>query len=108
MFRKQDMTVRVDGYTRVCLTVIAVLLTVLIVGLWADGPGRSDEARAAEPFLDSSAQRAALLKSQDKTNSKLTELIGLLKSGKAKFTLAKIAPSATKGGTKDVRTPAKK
>ena len=72
--------VRIDNYTRVCLTFIAVLLTVLIAGLWAQVPLAGD-ARAAEPFIDASAQRFAAVKAQEQTNQKLDELIALLRSG---------------------------
>lgn len=83
--------VQLDGYSKACLGVIAVLLTVLIVGLWADLPG-TGRAIAADPpakegFGDSASQRNALLEAQGKTNDKLDELIRLLKSGDAKVQL---------------------
>ena len=87
--------VRVDGYTRVCLTAIAVLLTVLVIGLWADLTGPVREARAESKFRDSKAQKAltegrwgtssapqqAIARAQQESNLKLDELIKLLKSG---------------------------
>jgi len=76
--------VRLDGYTRGCLTVIAVLLTVLILGLWSD-MSFSRSARAAEDgFGDSSAIRKDMLKAQEQTNVKLDDLMKLLKSGEVK------------------------
>jgi low affinity Fe/Cu permease len=80
----KPMTVRVDRYTRFCLTAIAVLLTLTVVGLWNDAGPRPPSAQAAEPFGDAGGQRDAMLRSQDKTNSKLDELITLLRNGEAK------------------------
>ena len=94
----KQIEVRLDGYTRVCLGVIAVLLTVLIVGLWADFMPSGSSARAAEPFLNSAAQREAMVSVQEATNVKLDELIGLLKNGSAKVQIVGEAPSATGGG----------
>ena len=86
----------VDGYTRVCLTVIAVLLTVLIIGLWADRADQTQRARAAEMFLDTSAQRALTVQAQEKTNQKLGQLLLLLESGKVKVQLVE-GPAKPKG-----------
>jgi len=82
----RQIRAKVDGYTRVCLTAIAVLLTVLVVGLWAEGVPSADHARAADPkvFGDSAAQREEMTKLQKETVDKLDELITLLKSGEAK------------------------
>ena len=44
--KSKNMTVMVDGYTRVMLTIIAVLLTVLSVGLWCETPQMSQSAAA--------------------------------------------------------------
>ncbi len=84
--RPRDIRVNVDGYTRFCLTAIAVLLTVLIIGLWAEGVPGSAEARAekAPVFGDTGAQRQVLVDAQKATNAKLDELIALLKSGQVK------------------------
>lgn len=79
----RTLRVRVDAYTRVCLTVIAVLLTVLIIGLWADHTPSADQARAAKPFLDNSTQAEIMqmVRAQDRTTAKVAELIALLQSG---------------------------
>ncbi len=84
-------TVRIDGYTRFCLSAIVVLLAVLIVGLWAEGPVSSvpDAAGAAKVLpsrstlnlLDARSQRAAMLSAAQETNRKLGKIIDLLKSG---------------------------
>jgi hypothetical protein len=94
---RQNVQVRVDGYTRVCLTAIAVLLTVLVVGLWAEGVRTSREARGAvQPPFDSSKQRGDLLKAQEQTSAKLEELIGLFRSGAAKVTVTEARPPEPK------------
>jgi len=84
---EERVEVKVDGYTRVCLTAIAVLLTVLIVGLWATGLDLSADARAATPFGDSGEQRQEYITLQKETNSKLGELVSLLRSGEVKVQL---------------------
>ena len=93
--------ITVDGYTRFCLTAITVLLTVLIVGLWADSPGPAPAAAAAKPpaerqlkgIPDSGAQRMAMVRELQATNSKLDKLIGLLQSGKLQVVVANLEAS---------------
>lgn len=91
----RKVQVRVDTYTRVCLTAIAVLLTVLIAGLWAEGVPTGDLASARppagrgakKPLWDTVGQREALVKEMQQVNRKLEELKTVLKSGDAKFTV---------------------
>ncbi|MFW6133269.1 MAG: hypothetical protein ACOC8F_05175 [Planctomycetota bacterium] len=90
--------IQVDTYTRVCLTVIAVLLTVLIVGLWADGTPDARPARAAESFANATEQRKAIIDAQEATTAKLGELIALLRSGKVEVRLADAPDKAPKEG----------
>ena len=78
------MPVRVDAYTRVCLTVISVLLAVLIVGLWARELPPGPQALAVPPVLDPVAQRAAGSEAAQETNRKLDRLLTLLTSGEVK------------------------
>jgi hypothetical protein len=85
--KNERIEVKVDGYTRVCLTATAVLLTVLIVGLWATRLDISADAHAAQPFGDSGEQRQEFIALQRETNSKLGELVSLLRSGEAKVQL---------------------
>ncbi len=86
--RQRDIRVHVDGYTRLCLTMIAMLMTLIVIGLWSDTMPTPEQARAqgirGKTFIDSSAQRVAAIKEQKITNEKLTELIGLLRSGAVK------------------------
>ncbi len=81
---RKTVTVHVDNYTRVCLTIIAVLLTVAIVGMWADRTPSVPSARAGELFADAAAGRQAQLDATKETNQKLSDLIDLLKSGQVK------------------------
>ncbi|MHC4982558.1 MAG: hypothetical protein ACYTF6_05245 [Planctomycetota bacterium] len=99
---KKYVPAKVDGYTRFCLTAISVLLTVLIIALWAEGVPSADEARAEDPrlFGDSAAQREELTSLQQQTIAKLDELIALLRSGEAKVQLAQ--PGENRPGGKDV------
>ena len=98
MERKEGkrIEVHVDTYTRVCLTVLAVLLTVVMLGLWADGVPGAGNARAGEIFVDSGAQRKAMVVQQEKTNARLQELITLFKSGQAKVKVVDAKPAAVK------------
>lgn len=75
--------VRVNPYTRVCLTVIAVLLTVLIVGMWAEAVPVTREA-AATGIPDSGRQRDKMIKELEKQTAKLDRLVRLFESGSAK------------------------
>ena len=87
----QDITVKVDAYTRTCLSIIAVLLTVLILGLWADAwPDRSAGAaypvvaKKADVFKGSVAGRDDLVKVSQGISSKLDQMMNLLRSGQVK------------------------
>ena len=93
------VSVQVDAYTRVCLTVLAALMTVLIVALWADGVNISNPARAREVFLDASAQRNAMVAEVKVTNQKLDELIALLRSGAVKVQV--LSQDAKQAGDSD-------
>jgi hypothetical protein len=89
---RRTVEIRVDVYTRSCLTVIAVLLTVLIVALWAQPltPGGGDQAVAASPSApgggipDAGLQRETIIKELENQTSKLEALTRLLETGKAK------------------------
>ena len=91
MAEKDNNTViRIDAYTRVCLTTIAVLLSVLIAGLWAEGvsgPAEAmgqDNSQPKKLFIDSASQRKALIEAQNRTTERLEELVTLFTTGKAK------------------------
>ena len=99
-----DIKVRVDRYTRVCLTAIAVLMVVMILGLWADG-NWSSRAGAGDVLFDSSSQRNAQIEAQQQTNAKLDELIKLLKSGEAKVQMADAGAVKSKASGGGNETP---
>lgn len=96
--KQQRVELRVDAYTRVCLTVIAALMTVLIVGLWAEGPGPVGEAGAATGIPDSGQQRATMIKAIEANTAKLDRLINLFETGKAKVQVAQDGLKAGKSG----------
>ena len=88
-------TVRIDGYTRFCLSAIVVLLAVLIIGLWAEGPispvpdaAGADVSKTPSGILpNAGAQRLAMIKAIGATNDKLDKIINLLKSGNIRVCL---------------------
>jgi cell division protein FtsB len=94
-----SVTIRIDGYTRFCLTAIMALLTVLILALWVATPSTTPAARAADEapangVFNAGAQRVAAVDAAnatngklDATNQKLDRIISLLESGQAKVTL---------------------
>jgi len=86
---RRNIEVRVDAYTRLCMTAIAVLLTVLIVGMWTQHVQLAGEALAGEQFGETGARIALSLEAQKLTNAKLDELIRLLTSGQVKVQLVK-------------------
>jgi hypothetical protein len=82
------MTVRVDGYTRFILTVIALLLGVVAVGMWGPAPNTTPAAQAALPSpgeqLNPGRQLDEMVKNSDQLNQALAELQKLLVSGAVK------------------------
>ena len=90
----KKIEVRVDAYTRVCLTAVAVLLTVVVVGLWSQAapgpaPAWAGEKAPDGTFGDLGSRVAAQLEAANKTNAKLDEIIRLLTSGQVKVQIAK-------------------
>ncbi|MGB2823078.1 MAG: hypothetical protein WBF17_18990 [Phycisphaerae bacterium] len=81
---QQQVHLRVDAYTRVCLTIIAALLTVLIIGLWAEGVHPAREAMGVNGIPDSGLQRNQMIKALEASTAKLDKLITLFESGSAK------------------------
>ena len=76
----ENVRIRVDNYTRLCLTAIAALLTLTVIGLWSDhGPaGPSAEARTVKAqdtiagtgkaHSDTVSSRTVLVQAQQETN----------------------------------------
>ena len=95
----RNVRVRVDGYTRVVLTVIAVLLTVLIAGLWADGvPSARDAMGMGSGIPDAGSQREKMIKALERNTAQLDQLIRLFESGTAKVQV--VAEAGAKRETK--------
>ena len=96
---QKQMQLRVDAYTRVCLTIIAGLLTVLILGLWADGVHPTRQAMGASSGIpDSGLQRNKMIKALETNTAKLERLIGLFETGKAKVQVIEGQEKAGKKG----------
>jgi hypothetical protein len=76
------MRVTVDTYTRLVLTAIAILLTVVAVGLWYESPGTVQAASAQIP--DQGKQMAILIENAQRTNILLQELGKVLVSGEVR------------------------
>ena len=100
----RSKTVLVDRYTRFCLTAIVVLLTVLIVGFWADGVPMARNAGAAEPMRyqpQSAIDISEMTRLQGQTNEKLDKIARLLESGTAKVQMVAAADAGGGGKTND-------
>ena len=57
---------------------------VVAVALWQVFFSPSDAAHAAKPLWDAAGQREVMVEETRKTNAKLDELLGLLRSGQVK------------------------
>ncbi len=94
-----DPILAADRYTHRCLTVIACMLGLLVIGLYARTPSSLPSAEAQYvgpsglgapekqviPILpDSAAQRDAMIAEQKGTNARLDEILRTLTSGKVK------------------------
>ena len=102
--QSRGVTISIDGYTRFCLTAITVLLTVMVIGLWANDPAStvSDAAAAArKPVVlpsdqtilpNAGSQRLAILRATRATNEKLDKIVDLLKSGEIRVVLVESKP----------------
>ena len=95
------MTVKIDTYTRVLLSVIAVLLTVLSVGLWCETPDTVSQAQAQIP--DSGMQLQQVIEKLENLNDSLDEIKALAVSGAIKVQIIE-----AKDVKKMKKAPAKK
>lgn len=92
----KQVRVAVDLYTRICLTAIAVLLTAVVIGLWAEAP-TAPTAWGQEPYRptlgprnvlpDSGAQRNEMIEQLRSISGKLDEIQRTLVSGQVKVTV---------------------
>ena len=107
--RRETVRMQVDAYTRLCLTAIAVLLTLTVIGLWSDrGPGTpAAQARTYSPNDKDAPDRAkedtpaektratevspfvGVREEIVKTNEKLQEVLTILRSGEVKVQVVK-------------------
>lgn len=88
-------TLRLDAYTRLCLTALIVLLSLLVGLLYAHLPSltpsaqaqQSEVKRANDPLAipNAWAQRDAQTRVIEETNKKLDKIIDLLESGQIKI-----------------------
>ncbi len=111
MKSEQHHSVTVDGYTRFILTAIAVLLTVLAIGLYSETIDPIRPVRAAVGYEDAAAKEAfeqgrwgtssargkKMVAVQHQTNVKIDELIRLFKTGEAKVQLRETAAGSSGG-----------
>lgn len=102
---RSRIEIRVDGYTRCCLGVIAVLMAVLIVALWTQPITPSAETTATAAPIGSSAgipdsgkQRVEMIAELKGVNAKLDKLIGLLEKGGVKVQVVEDDKASNKPG----------
>ncbi len=97
------MTATIDNYTRVLLTVIAILLSFITIALWTESPFEQPRAQAAIP--DSGQQLNQILDAIHDMNQSVAAIQKLLVSGDVRVQVlppvdkktppAKTKPSAT-------------
>ena len=87
------MSVTVDKYTRVLLTVIAVLLFVISAALWLEAPQVVSDAQARIP--DSGQQLDQILQKTEQMSVSMAELKNLLTSGQVKVQIVQPKKSST-------------
>lgn len=96
------MVVVMDNYTRVLLTVIAVLLTLIAIPLWTENGEMSSNAYAAAPgragIPDAGQQLGELIELTKTSNAALLEINQILSKGvvKVELTSEKEKPMPTK------------
>jgi len=99
----KTLRLKVDAYTRFCLTAIVVLMTVMILGLWAERTPTADRAAAAERYQPkSTTEIGELVRVQERTIDKLEEIRKLLESGDVKVQVTE-APGKDVGGGSNVQ-----
>ena len=113
MASTEQTLVRPDPLTRFCLAAIAVLLAVLVLGLWAEAPNAADRAAAdgATTFGNAAAQRKELTAELQKIRESVQDLTALFRKGEAKVQLADGGAEAVEAGdgkVADKAAPAKR
>ena len=87
------MKVTVDGYTRILLTVITVLLTVLAVGMWCETPNTVPPAQA-QGIPDSGQQLDKISQTLSSIDKSMADMQKLMVSGAVKVQV--VEPKSTK------------
>ena len=90
------MKVTVDGYTRILLSVITVLLTVLAVGMWCETPSTVPSA-CAQGIPDSGRQLDEISQKLSSIDKSVADLQKLMVSGAVKVQV--VETKATKKAT---------
>ncbi len=90
------MKVTVDGYTRILLSVITVLLTVLAVGMWCETPSMVPPAQGVG-IPDSGQQLHEISQKLDSIDKSIAGLQKLMVSGAVKVQV--VEAKATKKTT---------
>ncbi len=90
------MKVTVDGYTRILLSVITVLLTVLAAGMWCETP-RAVSSASAQGIPDSGKQLDEISQKLSSIDKSIAELQKVLVSGSVKVQV--VETKATKPHT---------
>ncbi len=96
------MTVVVDSYTRVLLTVIAILLGVVAVGMWCESPVLVDSAKAGIP--DSGKQLDEVIAQLKEVNETLLGISETMVSGNIKVQVADPSETKKKAATRTAAT----
>ena len=91
------MKIIVDNYTRLLLTVIAVLLLFVGVGLWYQAPV-SPVTPAYGKIPDQGQQLNSIIQKLDDVNNSIIRLENLLVSGKVKVQVVEPSAPAKKTG----------
>jgi hypothetical protein len=73
-----ETTIRLDRFTRLILTALTVLLTIIAIELWVGRPGSLPVANAQIP--DTGYQRQQIVEETRKTNELLGRILEQLKS----------------------------
>ena len=91
------MILTLDRLTKTVLTVIAVMLTFIAVGLWMGVPSMTTPAYAGIP--DSGLQLQSILDSVEKIEAQTKKMSDLLVSGKVKVQVVEATPAKAPKGT---------
>ena len=101
------MKITVDGYTRIMLTIIAVLLTVLAVGMWCETPNAVSTAQAGG-IPDSGSQLNEISKKLDSIDKSISDMQKLMISGAVKVQVVESKDAKKAAGNSVLKAPVNK